>query len=212
MCCAVVAVVAHHLRRNVGHGAALIKEHRVKRVNPGRHAEVPDFDRAEAIKQDVFQLDVSVHDQVLVEVLNASDDLSEDVFGLGLGQTAPLLQVGEQIPARTQLHHDAQFLSFLESLQQLYVVLMLQRFQNLDFLRYLLVLVLLTTVARLDRHQLASDSVQAQVHLPKAALSQDLAHPVHLNSCGRVRVLPKNLANSNSFGVEGLSYVNLHLS
>ena len=107
MCCAVVAVVAHHLRRDVGHGAALIKEHRVERVNPGRHAEVPDFDRAEAIKQDVFQLDVSVDDQVLVEVLNASDDLSKDVFGLNLRQTAPLFKVGEQIPARTQLHHDA---------------------------------------------------------------------------------------------------------
>ena len=89
---------------------------------------------------------------------------------------------------------------------------MLKRFQNLDFLRNLQVLVLLALVTRLDRHQLASDSVQALVHLPKAALSQDLAHLVHLNSCGRVRIPPKNLANSNSFGVEGLPDVNLHLS
>jgi len=75
----------------------------------------------EIAHQDVFDFDVAVHYQPLVQTLEAEADLPEDVLGLVFGQRLPWLldQVVKKVPGWHELGDDVEVLGVFEGLEHL---------------------------------------------------------------------------------------------
>lgn len=69
--------------------------------------------------QNVFRLDVSVHESMPMHVIDCIDELAEDSPGLVLGQLASLEHVVEEISTLGVLHDQAQALRVLHSVEEL---------------------------------------------------------------------------------------------
>ena len=62
------------------------------------------------VKKEVFGLEVSVDDAELVEVLDAADDLLEELAGLDLFQLLLFDDIVEQFASTHELHYQEQLL------------------------------------------------------------------------------------------------------
>ena len=91
----------YHLRRKVVWSSA----HGVTTVVGcmDRPTKVGNLNLAVDANEDVFGLDVAVHDALLVDVRDGEAELSEHHAGLVLGETALLRKVVEELPAGAEL-------------------------------------------------------------------------------------------------------------
>lgn len=71
--------------------------------NDDRESEINKFDMSVGIDENIFQLDISVDDSFLMEILNSFNKLFEDYFGLKLINSPILflLEVSIQRKARS---------------------------------------------------------------------------------------------------------------
>ena len=93
-------------------------------------AKVRNLDSAADVKQDVFELDVSKEDAILVQVLKALQDLEKNIFGRLLAQAFHLLHVVIQVAARAVLQAEHDVILCLEGVIQVNQVFVFYRKQD----------------------------------------------------------------------------------
>ena len=88
------------------------------------------------VEQYVVELDVSVHDVLVVDVVQRFDDLLEKVLRNVFFESASLADVVEQVAAASEFH-DEQYVFFgFEGLVELHDVAVTDLFENVDFLHH----------------------------------------------------------------------------
>lgn len=115
---AVSIFVAEDFRRNVSWSATLLLH-----LSAGSYlltnTEVCNLHLPLAIEKNIIELDVSMCNRLLVDVLYTQNDLSEYVFRLRFFKFAPFSYIIEQITTGTELHDDDDVLRRLDSLVNL---------------------------------------------------------------------------------------------
>ena len=120
-------------------------------------------------------------DAELMQVLDASDELPEELAGLMLLQPFLFHYHLEELPLGHVFHDQEKLLWSLDDLVELDDVGMPDLLQDVDFASDSLDIGHVgnaTLLQHLHSHALASDRVDAQLHLPKSALAQVSSHHV----------------------------------
>lgn len=144
-------------------------------------AEVDQLEGAVEINEQILGLEVPVDDAELVQVLDAGDELPEELAGLMLLQPFLFYDHLEELPLGHVLHHQEELLWSLNYLVQLNDVWVPDLLQNVDFSSDPLDIGHVgdpTLLKHLHSHSLTSDRVDPQLHLPKRALAQISSHHV----------------------------------
>lgn len=99
-------------------------------------SEVDDLDDAVAavLEDDVFSLDVSVHDAHLVRVVDAQHHTPEPLFGLSLSQIAILQDLIQQLSPLTELSHNLDVFRGGMLVNESYDMRRVHRAQNFNFI------------------------------------------------------------------------------
>ena len=88
------------------------------RVKGVGETKVGDDDVLVAIEEEILQLQIPVHDALLVQVTNAGDELRKEPPRRAVLQVAVVEDVVEQLAARSVLHNDANVSLGLDHLVQ----------------------------------------------------------------------------------------------
>lgn len=191
-----VALFVEHLGRYIVGRAAQSLFPLALKVNSGRQTEIANLELHVVVQKQVAQLQVSVNDFVVVQVLAREHYLPHEVARLGLrDRFAPLVHFHEGAAA-AQLQYDVHVLIVLEKGVKLDNVLMMDGPVNGDLLGHFLFLMLLGE--QLFGHDFARVNlfriqVGELVAAGEAALAQEFAaHVAHI--CGRV---DDNVRNGN---------------
>lgn len=159
------------------------------------------------VQQNIIKLNVSVGNSVVVEVGDTLHDLLEHKPSVLLAELPTLSHVVEQVTSWTQLHHDHMMFVGLERLQDLDVVGVAQRLQNVDLIHDFLLLGLLLHeihVDALDGDQLPGQPMQPEVDLSEGTFAKHFTDLVELElSLRRLFILfeavDDELANQEHF-------------
>ncbi len=149
-----VALLVEDLGRDVVRRAAQSLFAFALEIDACGQAKVADLELHVVVEEQVAQLQVTVNDFVVVQVLTSQDDLTHKIAGLGLSDgLTSLVHLHERSPA-TQLQDNVHVLIVLEERVELDNVLVMHGAVYGNLLGHLLLLVLLGE--QLLRHDLAS--------------------------------------------------------
>ena len=159
---------------------AVAREHRAQ-------AKVDELDVLPSVQQHVLQLDVPVHDAVLVAVFQRAAQLVEEPGGFLLRQFLTSSNVVEKRPAVCILHDDVHDLRRVHDVEQPDDVLVRQSLEHANLASHPPLIVLrrqLILVHEFHRRLGARHLVDAQTNFTEPALADDLAE-----------VIPRELAS-----------------
>ena len=186
---AVVVVAVQHLRGRVVAGAHLLGQSLVGREVLGQTEVDQDQRRVGVVvlEQEVLQLQVAVHDAVLVQVVDRAEHVAHELGGAVLPEHEALVLAGvqqlEQLPAAAQVGHDVHGALAEEHVLDLDDVGVVQALQDGD-LRVQLAQVVAgdaVHVHHLHRSLVAGLAVGGQVHAAVAALALIQRCQVNIN-------------------------------
>jgi len=120
----------------------------------------------------------------VVQVCQSFNDLFKEVLGDIFLEFPPLPDVGEEVSAAAEFHHEAHMLGRFELVEQPHHRRVVALLQDPHFLHYLLFLVFLALeellVDAFDGHELLTELVGGQIYLPEGAPAKDPADPIEL--------------------------------
>ena len=169
--------------------AALVLHHICGLVQELRDAEVADFHCAFIVKQQVFQLDISVEDAIAMAVGQAFGNLLEEELGNSLVKLLPAANEAKQIAAGAELHDEAQVGCRLERVVELdYILVAGEVLEDLhvlcDLLFALHLLVQLFLAQALDGDKVAAQLMLGDAYFAEGAFSELVADAIELVSRG----------------------------
>ena len=153
------------------------------------HAEINDLQVALLIQKQVLQLEVPVHDVMVVEVLDAEDELDEEELDLPLVEPADLLEHRGELAAADERHDEVEPFFRLEEHLQLDHELVVGDFEDLELREGLRDGVLLDEPVfsdALDGVHLVSPGQLTAVHLPEGSHAKGMRDEKVVQSYGRV--------------------------
>lgn len=107
-----VVLTAHDLGSHVAWSSRCVL--RVLRVPESRDTQVSDAQVAILVEDQIFRLDVSVENRVLVEVLQAQQHARDKEFCLFLGEASVLADMVPQVTARHEVDNEIEVVSVFE--------------------------------------------------------------------------------------------------
>mmetsp|Transcript_25481 Transcript_25481/g.64197 ORF Transcript_25481/g.64197 Transcript_25481/m.64197 type:complete len:235 (-) Transcript_25481:648-1352(-) len=170
-------------RRVVGASAAGFQE--LPCPHAVRQPKIRDLHVQVCVQEQVFRLQIPVHDVVQVAVLNPADDLLKKPASLRLPQPQFVHDVVEQLTAGHILHHHEKIRRRVQQLVQTNHVRVVQQLQDGDFSAHFFVHVHglhLQLVHDFDRHLLSRQGMLGELHLAESADPQ--RPPQHIRTDG----------------------------
>ena len=171
-----VTVASQELRCEVSGCSRHFERDLVLEEDPG-HAKINDLQVALLIQKQVLQLKVSMHDVLVVEILDAKDELDDEELDLLLVELAGLLEHRGELTAGHERHDEVESFLRLEEHLQLDHKLVVDSFEDLELRERCTDGVLLDEPVfpdALDGVHLFSPRQLTAVHFPKGAHSKDV--------------------------------------
>lgn len=156
--------------------------------NQARDAKVAYLDSAFAIEEYVVQLDIPVEHRPAVAVSDRLHNFLEYISSLVLCQMLALLDQVVQVASARVLHDHHDVLLVFEYLIEPDYIGVADLLEDVDLLEDLLPGILVLELAELDHldgHELASQLVYGQVHLPEGSITNLLHELVEVQASRR---------------------------
>jgi len=188
---AIVLQAVDHFRRRVTGRSARCLQHLVLLVGVAE-AEIDQSNVFLVVQQQVLRLQISVHDAELVQILDSTNDLLEELAGFCLLKLLLLDDVVEELATADELHDQEELLGRLDDFEKLDDVGVADQLEDVDLARHSLHICIPRNFALFQyfhRHLFSCDIVNASLDFTEGAFADVFADHIMADTPALVRRL-----------------------